>query len=405
MGWKIYNSVGEQRVVAAGVDTASLSGTTAIANGGTGQVSSTAAFDALAPTSAAKGDVLVFDGTHWIRKAIGSDGQYLKADSAQSDGTAWSDIASMPDVFLFGDGSDGDVSISGTVILTRDMYYHNLTISSASVLNTNGWRVFVSGILDMTATPSSGHINNKGIDATLQPAAAGGAGNSVGGGSDGIIGAAITSVQGGVSTATDAGGQGGLSGTSFTVATAATRNALTGIRPRRLTLDLIKGIFVALTGGSGGGGGNSANAVGGGGGGGGGVIFIAARTINRSASNFTIINANGGIGGSGTAGGVSAGGGGGGGGGGLIYVIYRYLTGSTQTLAMQTSGGLGGVGGIGATHGGNGGGGGDSGVIQTINVSTGIMTTTTGTSGSAGSAAVGTAGGVAGSGGSNIVSL
>lgn len=45
---------------------------------------------------------------------------------------------------FFGDGYDGDVSISsGTTILTRDMYYNNLTISGTGKINVNGWRIFV----------------------------------------------------------------------------------------------------------------------------------------------------------------------------------------------------------------------------------------------------------------------
>ena len=45
----------------------------------------------------------------------------------------------------FGDGSDGDVTISGTVTLTRDMFYGNLTLSDGSILKTNGYKVYVNG--------------------------------------------------------------------------------------------------------------------------------------------------------------------------------------------------------------------------------------------------------------------
>lgn len=47
----------------------------------------------------------------------------------------------------FGNGSDGNVTISGTVTLTRDMYYNDLTIPGGTTLNPNGFRVFVKGIL------------------------------------------------------------------------------------------------------------------------------------------------------------------------------------------------------------------------------------------------------------------
>ena len=38
----------------------------------------------------------------------------------------------------FGDGNDGDVTISEDTTLTRTMYYNNLTINSTKILNTGG---------------------------------------------------------------------------------------------------------------------------------------------------------------------------------------------------------------------------------------------------------------------------
>ena len=54
----------------------SVAGTLAIANGGTGQTSQTAAFDALAPTTT-QGDVIYFNGTDNVRLGIGTAGQAL----------------------------------------------------------------------------------------------------------------------------------------------------------------------------------------------------------------------------------------------------------------------------------------------------------------------------------------
>ena len=52
---------------------------------------------------------------------------------------------------LFGSGADGNVVIlSGTTTITRDMQYGNLTISGSGALVTNGYRVFVSGVLDLS---------------------------------------------------------------------------------------------------------------------------------------------------------------------------------------------------------------------------------------------------------------
>ena len=64
---------------------ANVTGTVAIANGGTGQTSQTAAFDALAPTTT-KGDLIVDDGTNNVRLAVGVDTYVLTADSTVAAG-------------------------------------------------------------------------------------------------------------------------------------------------------------------------------------------------------------------------------------------------------------------------------------------------------------------------------
>jgi hypothetical protein len=72
--------------------TITMAGTLAIANGGTGQTTATAAFDALAPTTT-KGDIIVYNGTDNVRLAIGTDGQALFADSAEASGVKWDTIS------------------------------------------------------------------------------------------------------------------------------------------------------------------------------------------------------------------------------------------------------------------------------------------------------------------------
>jgi len=57
-------------------------------------------------------------------------------------------VASLGNDAVYGDGSDGDVVITGNPItLTSDMYYNNLTINSGAFLLTNGFRVFVKNTL------------------------------------------------------------------------------------------------------------------------------------------------------------------------------------------------------------------------------------------------------------------
>ena len=72
----------------------------------------------------------------------------------------------------FGDGSDGNLTLTtanytgGPItagVLTRDAYFNNLTISGSGSLNTNSYRLFVAGTLDVSAA-STGAINNNGIN-------------------------------------------------------------------------------------------------------------------------------------------------------------------------------------------------------------------------------------------------
>jgi hypothetical protein len=79
---------------------------------------------------------------------------------------------------VFGDGSDGDVTISSDTSLSTDMYYNNLTINSGKALTCNGYRIFVKGTLTNNGTIKSNGGN--GASATGYLGGAGGAGTAAG---------------------------------------------------------------------------------------------------------------------------------------------------------------------------------------------------------------------------------
>lgn len=73
------------------------------------------------------------------------------------DGTSFAGEATKFDIrdhqhCYWGDGSDGNVYISGTVELQREMYYNDLTLTKNSRLITNGHRVYVRGFLNCEGT-------------------------------------------------------------------------------------------------------------------------------------------------------------------------------------------------------------------------------------------------------------
>jgi hypothetical protein len=311
---------------------------------------------------------------------------------------------------VFGDGSDGDVTISENTNLSRDMYYDDLTIDSGKILFTKGYRIFVKNTLlnNGTIDHNGGNGGDGGNGSSSEAGAAGERDTEVDGsiagyynGSFGYIGKYSSEGLGQNGTAGDdgngingLGGNGGAAGSggnaqisSSTIytggsggtgATVTSTSATIGFRhyPSIITMKVGTSTWFdtfVRGGGAGGGGGQGAISVpssvaaGGGAGAGacgGGVIVISAYVI----SNIGTIRANGGNGGNGGTAYVTSGqdcavggaGAGGGGGGGVIVLFYNELTAGTITV----NGGTGGTGGAGlvenhtytnsATNGGNG---------------------------------------------------
>ena len=295
----------------------------------------------------------------------------------------------------YGDGSDGSVTITGSVTLTRDMFYQSLTVAAGADFYPNGFKVYCQ-----TPIYFEGFVANNGGD--------GGTGGTPGtnsgtGGAAGAAGAAAAggSLPGGIAGAP--GGQGGNgnggngqvggNGNSQSKSAISTSPATGGAggngqggggvyggyganpgTPGSTTKtgqysSIWEAILIRLTtGGSGSGGGGAGGGVnntsggvltGGGGGGGsgapGGILWFCAPAIIVTSTGQ--VHANGGKGGDGGNGGSltlpppsnsgSGGGGGGGAGGdgGIILFITPYYYSVGQVQVLHGNGGTYGVGG------------------------------------------------------------
>ena len=315
---------------------------------------------------------------------------------------------------FYGDGSDGVGYVStasGNLSLLRDYYFTNLTINGTGVLYPQNFRVFVSGILDISAagTSSISGVGSPGGSAVFNVAgnvptglnfayfgqgqpptpAAGSATSTNGsaanspfqnwGGSGGSGG------HGGLS-ATNAGGTGGV-----VAVTGYPKFVLHVPTPSPLLPEITTSTGISATslgsgggpgapGGTGAGDGVTSSGGGAGSGGyGGSVVALFANTILRGGTSNNIINVNGGNGGNGGAGGnttivsgnIGGAGGSGGGGGGWVLIITNALTGPADTNAISFSAGNGGAGGNGNVTGGlggQGGTGGNGGIYELFNL-------------------------------------
>jgi hypothetical protein len=267
-------------------------------------------------------------------------GHTINPDSISGNNTLGLDI--------FGDGSDGNLTISSNTSLTRDSYFNNLTITNGARLSTANYRLFVAGMLTIT----NGFISNNGNNANANTAGAGtGTARTCGIGTNGAAGVGNANGANGtaMTASTRGGGLGGNGGSSATrtagLAGTGTvvptnnggvnclRQALTAITMRDMTNTLING------GTGGGSGGGTISGSSGAGGGGAGTILISAQYISWVTAT---ISANGGNGGTSVTLNSASGGGGG---GGLVVVISKSnLTGLTITANGGSGGSANGTG-------------------------------------------------------------
>ena len=128
--------------------TITLAGTLSIANGGTGQTTQTAAFDALSPLTT-KGDLIAHNGTNDVRLAVGTNGYVLTADSSAASGIAWA-AAGSARVVAVANATSITINADTTDIATQanTQAAGTLTINAPTGTLSNGQKL----LLRLTST-------------------------------------------------------------------------------------------------------------------------------------------------------------------------------------------------------------------------------------------------------------
>jgi hypothetical protein len=312
-----------------------------------------------------------------------------------------------PQLFWFGSGVDGDVTLNADTNYTAVKEYNNLTINAGFFLtltSTYPTPIFVKDTLTLGAGAGIRNNGLAGTDATTFAGAVAGAAPSVqgfsynGAGTGGAGQTTNGSAGSGVAESTSAGiairafsstwssGKGGNSGanTGGAAASCALGTALvaptfrswpffTGFIPLSVSSGTGRSVLSGMAGASGGGGaGDGTNKGGGGGSGGhaGGPVVIHARNLVISAGAIQSIGGRGGNGAPGQGGNAGGGGGGAGGSGGLVVLIYETLDSSTGVDVSAGGIGTGGAG-VGSGLAGDNGVGGPAGLLIKYNIRTG----------------------------------
>lgn len=323
-----------------------------------GGVSATAGTNTLQIGNAEDADTIFFNPNTYVVQNVPSSFIASTAGAADAGKGIKTDAAGVLDPsFLpidFGDGSDGDVTISAPTTLARDMYYDNLTVTST--LTTDGFRIFVKGTLSGAGTIDWGAANNGGNAVVNTSVGTAGAQSGTGPlkNTAGVATGSTSSNQGGnggtagnagsVGLAGGDGGSGGAGGSAGTLANNSMIHAIKIASLARMGINLKTDLTFETfkqagsgSGGNGGGGSSGTAGLGGGSGATGGTLVIFAKVW---AGTFTI-KAVGGNGGNGCGPSSNRGGGGGGsaGNGGIAIIVYSSKTWSgSYNLAGGTAG-------------------------------------------------------------------
>lgn len=144
-----------------------VSGTLSVANGGTGQITSSAAFDALAPTTTS-GDTIVFNGSTNARKAVGSNNQVFIADNTVSGGIKWGTVS-------VAGGGTGQVTATAAfdalapTTTSGDIIVYNGSTNARKAVGTNGQPLVADNTVSGGVTYKTLPISGGGTNSTSTP--------------------------------------------------------------------------------------------------------------------------------------------------------------------------------------------------------------------------------------------
>ena len=140
-----------------------VTSTLPIANGGTGQTTSLAAFDALSPTTI-KGDMLVHNGSTTVVLPVGTNMQLLVADSTRPSGIKWADA---PPLAVTSVAATAPITSSGG--LTPTVSISQASTSVDGYLSSTDWNTFNSKTNNTGTVTSVAATAGTGISVSGSP--------------------------------------------------------------------------------------------------------------------------------------------------------------------------------------------------------------------------------------------
>lgn len=165
-------------------NSANVTGTVAVGNGGTGATTQTASFNALSPNTT-KGDIIVHNGTNNVRMAVGANNLTLTADSTAANGVSWQNAATVSGALVASNNlsdvasaqtSRNNLSVSGGAnipsfypLLDGTKYYLNNAGSGFSALSLGYHYVYpVVFEKNITITKIAVHITTAAASSTFR---------------------------------------------------------------------------------------------------------------------------------------------------------------------------------------------------------------------------------------------